>query len=73
VPAFLSEQSIPYEEINIENVDGAAEIVMHANQGAVPCHIRHRWPIRCLGSPFDRRKLSGSVVSLNHAIKPALL
>lgn len=55
---FLSETNIPYEEINIEAVDGAAEIVMQANQGrrSVPTlDIDGRF-VNC--SPFDRRKLS---------------
>jgi mycoredoxin len=55
---FLSEQNIPYEEINIEDADGAVEIVMQANQGrrSVPTlDIDGRF-LNC--SPFDRRKLS---------------
>lgn len=55
---FLSERNIPYEEINIEDVDGAVEIVMQANQGrrSVPTfNIDGRF-VNC--SPFDRRKLS---------------
>ena len=61
---FLSERSIPYEEINIEDVDGAVEIVMQANQGrrSVPTlDIDGRF-LNC--SPFDRRKLS-EVLGLN--------
>jgi mycoredoxin len=55
---FLSERNIPYEEINIEDVDGAVEIVLQANQGrrSVPTlDIDGRF-LNC--SPFDRRKLS---------------
>jgi len=55
---FLSEQNIPYEEVNIENVDGAVEIVMQANQGrrAVPTFDIDGRFVDC--SPFDCRKLS---------------
>ena len=55
---FLNEQNIPYEEINIENVDGAVEIVMQVNQGrrAVPTFDIDGQFVSC--SPFDRRKLS---------------
>ena len=61
---FLSERNIQYEEINIEDVDGAVEIVMQANQGrrSVPTlDIDGRF-LNC--SPFDRRKLS-EVLGLN--------
>ena len=61
---FLSERNIPYEEINIEDVDGAVEVVMQANQGrrSVPTlDIDGRF-LNC--SPFDRRKLS-EVLGLN--------
>jgi mycoredoxin len=56
--SFLSERSIPYEEINIEDVDGAVEIVMQANQGrrSVPTFDIDGRFVNC--SPFDRRKLS---------------
>ena len=55
---FLSEKNIPYEEINIEDVDGAAEIVMRANQGrrSVPTFDINGRFVNC--SPFDRRQLS---------------
>ena len=55
---FLMEQGIPYEEINIENTDGAAEIVVQANQGrrSVPTLDIDGQFFNC--SPFDRRKLS---------------
>ena len=55
---FLKEQNIPYEEINIEDVDGAAAIVMQANQGrrSVPTLDIGGQFVAC--SPFDRRKLS---------------
>ena len=55
---FLSERNIPYEEINIEDVNGAVAIVMQANQGrrSVPTlEIDGQF---LNGSPFDRRKLS---------------
>jgi mycoredoxin len=55
---FLGEQNIQYEEINIEDVDGAVEIVMQANQGrrSVPTFDIDGRFVVC--SPFDRRKLS---------------
>jgi mycoredoxin len=55
---FLSEKNIPYEEVNIEVVEGAAEIVMQANQGrrSVPTFDIDGHYVSC--SPFDRRKLS---------------
>ena len=55
---FLNEKNIPYEEINIEDVDGAVEIVMQMNQGrrSVPTIDIDGQFISC--SPFDRRKLS---------------
>jgi len=44
---FLNEKNIPYVEINIENGDGAAEIVMQANQWrAVGAHVRYQSPVR---------------------------
>ena len=55
---FLTEKDIPYEEINIEDIDSAAEIVMQANQGrrSVPTFDINGRFVSC--SPFDRRKLS---------------
>jgi mycoredoxin len=55
---FLNEQNMPYEEINIEDVEGAVEIVMQANQGrrSVPTFDIDGRFLSC--SPFDRRKLS---------------
>ena len=55
---FLSERNIPFEEINIESVDGAVEIVTQANQGrrSVPTLEIDGQFVNC--SPFDRRKLS---------------
>ena len=55
---FLSEKGIQFEEINIEHVDGAAEIVMRANQGSrsVPTLDIDGRILSC--SPFERRKLS---------------
>ena len=55
---FLSENSIPFQEINLEDVEGATEVVMQANQGrrSVPTiEIDGRF-INC--SPFSSRKLS---------------
>jgi glutaredoxin len=55
---FLNQESIAHEEINIEDVDGAADIVMQANQGrrVVPTFDIGGQFVTC--SPFDRRKLS---------------
>ena len=55
---FLNEKNIAYEEVNIEEVDGAAEIVMQANEGrrSVPTFDIDGQFIS--GSQFDRRKLS---------------
>ncbi len=55
--AFLDEKSIPYEEINIEQVDGAAEIVMNVTGGKrqVPTFdIDGKF---ITSSPFNRKKL----------------
>jgi glutaredoxin len=54
---FLAEREIPYEEINIEEVSGAANIVTQANQGrrSVPTFDIDGQFVNC--SPFDRRKL----------------
>jgi len=55
---FLAERQIPYQEIDIEEVDGAVEIVLQANQGrrSVPTFDIDGKFVSC--SPFDRRKLS---------------
>ena len=55
---FLTEKAIQHEEINIEQVEGAIEIVLQANGGkkSVPAfNIDGAW-LNC--SPFDRKKLS---------------
>jgi mycoredoxin len=55
---FLTEKKIEFEEINIEEVPGAAEIVIQATDGrrAVPTlDIDGRF-VTC--SPFDSKKLS---------------
>ena len=58
---FLSERNIPYEEINLEAVEGAAEIVVQANQGrrSVPTFEIDGKVITC--SPFSLRKLSDAL------------
>ncbi|MSO22987.1 MAG: NrdH-redoxin [Acidobacteria bacterium] len=55
---FLNAKNIPYVEINIENADDAAELVMQAKQGrpSVPTFDIDGRFVNC--SPFDRRKLS---------------
>jgi glutaredoxin len=55
---FLSERNIPYQEINLEGVEGAAEVVMQANQGrrSVPTFEIDGKFVSC--SPFSVRKLS---------------
>jgi len=55
---FLSEKNLPYEEINLEDVGAAAEIVIQVNQGrrSAPTFDIDGQCINC--SPFDRRKLS---------------
>ena len=53
---FLAEKAMDYEEINIEEVSGAAETLMQATGGkrAVPTFdIDGSW-VSC--SPFDREK-----------------
>ena len=74
VKRFLSERSIPYEEINIEQVDGAAEIVLQVNQGrrSVPTLDIDGKFVSC--SPFDRRKLSEALgIHENYAKQLALI
>ena len=55
---FLSEKNLPYEEINLEDVGAAAEIVIQVNQGrrSVPAFDIDGQFVNC--SPLDRRKLS---------------
>ena len=53
---FLNEQGIPYEEIDIEQIEGAAEYVMSINNG------KRKVPTFEMGgrvfnlSPFNERK-----------------
>ena len=55
---FLKEHGIPFQEINIEETEGAAEFVLAANEG------RCRVPTFDLGgrtfhcSPYDPQKLA---------------
>lgn len=58
---YLAEVAVDYEEINIEEVDGAAEIVMNANMGSrsVPTFEIDGTFVNC--SPFDRRKLAAAL------------
>jgi mycoredoxin len=58
---FLTEKGISYEEVNIEEIPGAAEIVMQANNGKrkVPTlDIDGRF---VAVSPFNRRQLEEAV------------
>lgn len=54
---FLKEQGIPYEEINIEQSEGAAEYVMSLNKGKrkVPTFEIDGRTFNL--SPYDERKL----------------
>jgi mycoredoxin len=54
---FLKERNIPYEEINIEEVEGAEQIVMTANEGKrrVPTFEVNGRTFHC--SPYDPVKL----------------
>jgi mycoredoxin len=54
----LSEAGIEYEEINIEEVEGAAEVIMQVNGGrrSVPTFDINGTFIS--SSPFDRRKIA---------------
>ena len=58
---FLAEAGIEYEEINIEEVDGAAEVVIQANQGRRSVPTFDIDGTFLSGSPFDRRKLSAAL------------
>ncbi|HUY12897.1 MAG TPA: glutaredoxin family protein [Terriglobia bacterium] len=55
---FLKERNIPYEEINIEEVDGAEQFVTAANEGKrrVPTFDVNGRIFHC--SPYDPAKLS---------------
>jgi len=61
---FLVEKAIDYEEINIEKVPGAAEILKRATGGrrSVPTFDIEGSFITC--SPFDRTKFSEALKAL---------
>lgn len=54
---FLSDRGVAFEEVNIEEVDGAAEYVITANQGKrrVPTFELDGRVFHC--SPYDPEKL----------------
>ncbi|MGH9452806.1 MAG: glutaredoxin family protein [Terriglobia bacterium] len=54
---FLKERNIPFEEINIEEVDGAEQFVTTANEGkrCVPTFEVNGHTFHC--SPYDPAKL----------------
>lgn len=58
---FMAEAGIEYEEINIEEVQGAAEVVTRMNNGrrSVPTFDINGTFVSC--SPFDRQKLSAAL------------
>lgn len=55
--SFLKERGIKFQEVNIEQTDGAAEFVMSSNQGKrrVPTFEFNGRTFHC--SPYDPRKL----------------
>jgi mycoredoxin len=55
---FLSDRGVPFEEINIEEVEGAAEYVINASRGKrrVPTFELNGHVFHC--SPFDPGKLA---------------
>jgi mycoredoxin len=55
--SFLKQRGIAFEEINIEDTEGAAEFVMSANHGRrrVPTFEVNGRTFHC--SPYDPRKL----------------
>jgi mycoredoxin len=55
---FLKERGLSFDEINIEQSEGAVEFVMNANQGKrrVPTFEVNGRTFHC--SPYDPRKLS---------------
>ena len=56
--SFLKSRGVHFEEINIENVEGAAEFVIAANEGKrkVPTFEVNGRTFHC--SPFDPQRLS---------------
>ena len=56
--SFLKSRGVPFEEINIESVDGAADFVVAANHGKrkVPTFEVNGRTFHC--SPFDPHRLS---------------
>ena len=56
--SFLRQRGISFEEINIEQTEGAAEFVMHSNQGKrrVPTFEVDGRTFHC--SPYDPRRLA---------------
>ncbi len=59
--SFLVEKGVEFEEINIEAVPGAVEILIQATGGkkAVPTFDIEGTFLTC--SPFDRKKLSAAL------------
>jgi len=55
---FLKERGLPFDEINIETAEGAAEFVMRVNHGKrrVPTFEVNGHTFNC--SPYDPHKLS---------------
>lgn len=55
---FLKERGVPFQEINIEKTDGAAEFVIAANSGkrCVPTFDVDGRTFHC--SPYDPQKLA---------------
>ena len=55
--SFLRERGVAFEEINVEQTEGAAEFVMRSNQGKrrVPTFEVNGRTFHC--SPYDPRKL----------------
>ena len=59
--SFLELRRVPYEEVNIEQVPGAAEFVVSANQGRrkVPTFEVNGRTFHC--SPYDPKKLAAEL------------
>jgi len=56
--SFLKQRGIEFEEVNIEETEGAAELVLRSNHGRrrVPTFEVHGRTFHC--SPYDPRKLA---------------
>ena len=56
--SFLKQRGVPFEEVNIEDAEGAAEFVINANQGKrrVPTFEVNGRTFHC--SPYDPQKLA---------------